>query len=116
MVAKVIKPILNAFRNNGLATISTACFSKRMAKNKVAIVILVICPTTRMVDAEPDASPNWFFFTELMMVFMLGDEKRAKPVPTQKSRTTISAMGVVSERKAKAAKPMVHIVMPMVAR
>jgi hypothetical protein len=87
-----------------------------MAKKIVAMVMLAICPTTRIVAADPEASPNWFLSTELIIVFIFGDEKRANPNPTQNNKNTIAQMGVDSLKNANAASPKVQIVMPIVAK
>ena len=116
MRAKQINPHFTVFKNTGLGTASTVCPPNMPAKKSVATVMLVICPITRMVAAVPEASPNWFLFTELIIVFMLGDEKNANPSPTQTSIITMSQTGVVSERKEKAASPRVHMVIPIVVR
>ena len=50
------------------------------------------------------------------MVLMLGDEKRAKPTPTQIRIATIHPMGVAGERKASMPSPEVHRAMPTVAK
>ncbi len=54
-----------AFRNRSSATFSMATLPISPAKNRVAMVILVIWPSTRMVAAVPEARPYFVFSTEL---------------------------------------------------
>ncbi|OGP27731.1 MAG: hypothetical protein A2067_01525 [Deltaproteobacteria bacterium GWB2_42_7] len=105
-----------ADRNTSDGTDSMALLPKNPAKYRVTMVMLMIWPSTRMVAAEPEARPYWFLATELMMVFILGDEKKAKPNPTQTSRPIMIPRGVAIDRKVKAAKPKVHMVIPRVVR
>ena len=46
------------------------------------------------VEAVPEAVPSCLFPTELMMVFMLGEEKSANPNPMKSKIATISVCGV----------------------
>jgi hypothetical protein len=69
-----------------------------------------------MVPAVPDAIPYWFLFTVLIMVFIFGEEKRANPKPTHISNRTIMNSGVEEFKKAKAASPVVHNIIPEVVR
>ena len=78
------------------------------------MVILIICPITLMVAADPEARPYWVLSTELIMVFMFGEEKKANPSPTHINIDTMIQTGVVAERKANAANPSVHMVIPNV--
>ena len=116
IAAKLVNPHLTAFRNRWSGTVSTGLLPSSPAKNRVAIVMLVIWPITLIVAAVPEAIPYWALLTELMMVFMFGDEKKANPKPTQISSITIKNSGVDEFRKAKAASPAVHIAIPVVVR
>lgn len=116
MSVKLIKLHFSAFKNSSFETVSTDSLPNKPAKKSVAIVMLVICPITRMVAEVPEARPNCDLFTELIIVFMFGDEKNANPSPTQINTTIICQIGVVDERNAKTARPIVHIVIPRVAR
>ncbi len=78
--------------------------------------MLVIWPITRIVAADPEASPNWYLLTELIIVFIFGDEKRAKPNPTQVNTNIISQIGVRLVKSEKTTSPIVHIVMPDVVK
>jgi len=82
----------------------------------VTTVMLTIWPRTRIVDAEPDVNPYWLLLTELMIVFMFGDEKSENPNPIQINNITISQIGVVALRNANSINPIVHILIPAVAR
>jgi len=61
-------------------------------------VILIICPTTRIVEAMAEATPYCVFSTELMMVFILGEEKRANPHPSHTRTARISPVGKLREQ------------------
>lgn len=86
------------------------------AKKSVAIVMLVICPITLIVPAVPEAMPYWVLLTVLIMVFIFGEEKRANPNPTQISNMTIRERGVEEFKNAKAARPVVQRIIPVVVR
>ncbi|MPN23437.1 hypothetical protein SDC9_170825 [bioreactor metagenome] len=50
------------------------------------------------------------------MVFMLGDEKKAKPSPSQTNTKTINPNGVAEVKKDMANNPTEHIAIPKVAK
>ena len=78
--------------------------------------MLMICPNTRMDEASPEATPYWLLSTELMRVFMLGDEKSAKPIPTQMRMAMMIPNGVLGPKKASMANPVEHMAIPAVAK
>ena len=51
-------------------------------KQNIAIAIESTCPSERMVAFMPDAMPRYCGSTELMIAFVLGEEKRAYPKPS----------------------------------
>jgi len=116
IAAKLVNPHFTACRKRWSETASTGVLPSKPAKNRVAIVMLVICPITLMVAAVPEAIPYWVLLTELIMVFMFGEEKKANPKPTHINNKTIINSGVDEFRKAKAASPVVHIAIPVVVR
>lgn len=100
----------------GSETASTDEFPKFMVKRKVMTLMLMICPKTRMEEAMPEACPYCGFSTDPMMVFMLGEEKRAKPIPTHNRIATIHPRGVAGVRNASKNNPREHMAMPTVAK
>jgi len=66
-----------------------------------------------MVAAEPEARPYWVLLTELMMVFMLGEENKANPNPIHINMKTIKKTEVLSERNTNAASPAYTLSFPM---
>ena len=91
-------------------------FSKCMVKRKVMMLMLIIWPKTRIEAAMPDACPYWGCFTELMMVFILGEEKSAKPIPTHTRMAMIHPMEVEGVSNASMARPDEQMAMPTVAK
>ena len=89
---------------------------KNREKRRVTILMLIICPNTRIEAANPDACPYWLRLTELMMVFMLGEENRAKPSPTQMRIATMIQMGVLLPKKASIPNPEEQMAIPAVKR
>ena len=76
----------------------------KIAKIKVAIPILSICPKRRMVPTDPEAMPYSLLSTELIMALMFGEENRANPNPRIirlrmiKGRTVLFLISVKSTR------------------
>ena len=59
-------------------------------KQNIAIAIESTCPSERMVAFMPDAMPRYRGSTELMIAFVLGEEKRAYPKPSTIKAITIA--------------------------
>ena len=53
----------------------------RIAIDKVAMPMLSTWPMRRIVPTMAEATPYTFYSTELIMAFVLGEEKSAKPNP-----------------------------------
>ncbi len=45
--------------------------------------MLNICPVNLIVPSVPEATPKNLFSTELIIAFVLGEEKKAKPKPSK---------------------------------
>ena len=84
-------------------------------KQNMAIAIESTCPSERMVAFIPDAMPRYRGSTELMIAFVLGDEKSAYPKPSTIKAITIAYNGVAVVKKMKNASPNVVIAIPTVA-
>ena len=87
----------------------------KILKRTVAIPILIIIPKLRMVPTEAEAIPKKRFSTELMMAFVLGEEKRAKPKPSKIRQPIMYPSGVFGFKKISRNNPMVVSVIPTVA-
>jgi len=50
--------------------------------NIVAVIMLSVCPKTRMVALVPDAIPYSRLLTDPIIAFVFGDENKPKPSPS----------------------------------
>ena len=78
----------------------------------MAIAMLTICPSRRMVATVPEAIPRYLFSTELIIAFIFGDENKAKPNPKKASINTIVTFDVSGSIKAKNKSPTTVIDIP----
>ena len=83
-----------------------------MANTTMAIAMLTICPSRRMVATVPEAIPRYLFSTELIIAFIFGDENRAKPKPRKARTKTIITFDVFGPRNTKNISPITVINMP----
>jgi len=67
----------------------------------IAVPMEIICPIDRIVATMAEAMPYIFFSTELMIALVLGDEKKANPVPRRANRVIIAGILVVSSKRVK---------------
>jgi len=68
-----------------------------------------------MLEFSPEATPRWRGATLPMITLALGEEKRAKPVPSRASMAITTGSGVAEDSVAAMARPPAHNIMPMVA-
>ena len=78
----------------------------------MAIAMLTICPSRRMVATVPEATPRYLFSTELIIAFIFGDENKAKPKPKKASIKMIVTFDVFGPIKAKNKSPTTVIDIP----
>jgi hypothetical protein len=55
----------------------------------MAIPMLNICPTSRIVPIVPEATPRYRLSTELITALVFGDEKSANPNPRMRRLKTM---------------------------
>ena len=67
----------------------------KILKITVEMPMLTIMPRERMVPTAPDAIPKNRFSTELIMALVLGEEKKAKPMPSRTRQPMICPRDVV---------------------
>ena len=70
-----------------------------MENISIAIPILSIIPTCRIVASVAEATPYVFAETELITAFVLGEEKKAKPKPTEVAPSTAKKAPVEEVRE-----------------
>jgi len=116
IAAKTQKEMDMHLRNRVWETEATCDEPKYREKKRVTMVMLTIWPTILMVAEMPDASPYWDLVTELIMVFMLGEENRAKPKPIKTRSKIITYNGVDWFVNVKNTNPAVQIDIPVVAK
>src|SRR5512147_2854467 len=86
----------------------------KMAKQVITIAMERSWPTDRTVAFMPEAMPRWHFSTELMIAFVLGEEKNPYPSPRIIRLAMMIQRGVKAVRNMKQARPAVVSIMPAV--
>jgi hypothetical protein len=69
-----------------------------------------------MVLTVAEATPYNFFWTDPIMTFVLGDEKRPNPNPSTAKLIMMDKIAVLLLKNIKLKSPRVTIAMPIVAR
>ena len=82
------------------------------AKMAEAIDILTICPITRMVAEIPLAIPAFDGCTELIIVFILGEENNPKPNPINARLPIMKYKWLLAFRKKNKPNPIPQISIP----
>ena len=82
----------------------------------MAIPILSIMPTCRIVASVAAATPYVRASTELITAFVLGEEKKAKPKPSTMRLTKMNPMAVFWPKKVSKTSPIVVRDIPAEAR
>ena len=82
----------------------------------MAIPILSIMPTCRIVASVAEATPYVFDSTVLIIAFVFGEEKKAKPKPRTMRLTKMNPIAVFWPTKVSKISPMVVMAIPAEAR
>ena len=88
-IENIMNPVLIAEIRPGKVAGFMVCFPIYKDMSIMAIPMLIICPTMRMVPTTPDATPRCRFSTELIIAFEFGEENRPKPIPIKIRSKTI---------------------------
>ena len=78
----------------------------------VIIAIPMVCPDVRMVETIELATANFCGGTQLMITFVLGDEKSAIPNPAAASAMQTAHIGIPTYAKAKNSNVSAQTAMP----
>jgi len=85
-------------------------------KTIIAIAMLIIWPTARMVETIAEATPRWWTSTALIIAFVFGEEKRPYPRPRIINPAMMNDNEVDGETRAITPSPAVVQAIPAVAR
>lgn len=101
--------------NCGMTSEDIFTFPTNIEITIIVIPMLNDWPVSRIVLVVADAIPKYFFSTEPMMTFILGEENIPNPIPSKIAIKIIARIGVAGVRKNIKANPKTIIAIPKVA-